>query len=167
VFTVEVRPDPDDDLMRSLAGLRNFRPDFSGDHRAIVEAVQREHKRARLAGLDRDGKELIPVKQPNDPRRGGAGPALTPKGSRSRAHNNLIVDTDPGRSGIRITAGYIGMPFLEYHARGTVRGAPVRNILGLQPEAEEAIDRIVLDSLDEQVRAASSFFGRTRRFFGL
>lgn len=170
MFSIEVREDNLDDLLSELKGLRDFRPDLSGLRQPITQTIQEEHRRARLAGLDRFGKPLAPLAPSTLKTRDGNGPPLAPHEAGSRVVNNFVVNVEPTSNGVRIEAGYVGMPWIRYHAQGAGR-LPVRDVIGLQPEAELRVERLVLNEIDNQVltamrRRPQGFFGKVRSFFG-
>jgi hypothetical protein len=116
----------------------------------ITKIVVEGNRRDRLAGIDKNGRRLDPVKDPNPARRGGSGPPLAPNsGSRSIILFG-VGDVRAAPNGLDLTVGWQGADWLAAHAKGKGRYGPipVRDILDLTAQTREAIG----DALDEFVR---------------
>lgn len=139
--------------------------DCARDVAAIVRAGNR---RARLGGIDKDGRSLTPLKSERTGKyRGASGPPLAPFGERSRIIANFyaIPRSAPG-GGWEITAGWRNVlsdpprgrglsgflrrtisratgsgrvPFLAYHFAGTPP-MPRRDCAGIDPTTRAEVE---------------------------
>lgn len=100
----------------------------------LVNVLISDNRDARLRGLDKDGKKFIPVKNPNDPRRGGTGEPLDPKGLDSRIVDMMTVTEQISQSQLILTARWTGdiARIIGYHKRGA-GFLPIRDPVGLTP----------------------------------
>lgn len=154
MFDVSANFDAFAEASDELSALVAFRPDLSAAAPDVVRAVQEGNRRARLAGLDKNGQPLAPLKGTSLKHREGSGEPLDPRGDGSRAVTNLVVIAEPFANSLRLNVAYHGAGFLLYHARGQSRGAPVRDILGIDPQTQAEVDALVSACADAQVREA-------------
>jgi hypothetical protein len=106
----------------------------------VVAIIVDGNREAALRGLDRNGVPLVPVKNPDDPRRGGGGPPLSPSYDASRRAADFVTETTVSRSQLIIKCGWRGdiARILGYHKRGT-RNLPVRDVVGIAPADKSRI----------------------------
>jgi hypothetical protein len=110
----------------------------------MEEQLRKSNQDALSRGLDKSGVPMKPVKNPNDPRRGGTGKPLNPKGPGSRSVTKFYVGHFMRSGDFTLKAAWAGEigQILKWHAEGKVRGAPVRDILGIRPGTRLAIKDI-------------------------
>jgi hypothetical protein len=101
----------------------------------LKDLMLRENLEARLAGVDKDGQALAPLRhgRPLTPAeirdRGGDGPPLAPRGAGSRVVTEFEVDIIPvGNGDIIIQGSWPRIPWLALHSIGAGR-LPVRDII--------------------------------------
>ena len=136
---------------------------------AVVEVIQRHNRADRLAGRDRDGQPLIPLAASTMKRRKGLPTPLDEHGEASRAIRNLVVVVEGGPGRVSIRLNWPGAEFLAFQARGAGR-LPIRDVLGLSPEAEAEVRAVIVAEADRAVaemirrpRGLSRFLGGFRR----
>jgi len=90
--------------------------------------IRKDRELAR--GLGVSGSRLPPLRAPRTGRlKGFTGPPLMPRREFSRSRRNLVVTSSDDSVTGRWRSGWGRI--VGYHARGLVRGAPVRDIVGL------------------------------------
>jgi hypothetical protein len=157
MLEIVARADDLSSLTSLLGGLKFDDIDLGPLVPEIARILDDENRRARLAGTDATGGYLIEVRDVLDPRRGGNGPPLAPRYEQSRVISNHFVrevESGPGR--LVIQAGWSGVPFLAAHAAGSGH-LPVRDILGIDPEADEFLTDVLSDYVDMRVRERLEF----------
>jgi hypothetical protein len=104
------------------------------------------NRRDRLAALDRHGRRMPPRKRPRAD--GARGPVMSPHHTRSRVIANYQARVTISSQGWRVESGWIGdVEWLAYHAAGTVRGAPVRDVIGVTPETRRRAIAIIREAV--------------------
>lgn len=105
--------------------------------RKIGEFAQAAFRRQLLRGEGADGGKLAAVKPSSRPDH-ATGPPLDPHRTASRTYSLVSIhSTDHGCTLFwRADQGRSWTTILGYHADGLVRGAPVRDVIGLSPRAE-------------------------------
>lgn len=98
-------------------------------------------KRAELlAGLDKNGRPLEPIRERRRDQAGG--PPLCPHGESSRTVRLLDFDIDEGAAEVRLYWHEGWDEVLVHHAQGIVRKGriePSRDVLGISPQGREQI----------------------------
>jgi hypothetical protein len=109
---------------------------------AVAEVLTKGNQRARLAAIDRFGRRMPPRQKPR--RDGARGPVMAPHHTRSRVIANYQARVTVSRWGWQVTAGWTGdVPWIRYHAEGRVIGAPIRDVMGVDPTTHrEVMDTI-------------------------
>ena len=88
-------------------------------------------KRVELAkGVGVDGRQLAPVKKTSRPD-GATGKPLVPHRGESRSVTRMRSSVGAARGTVAIWWSHSWGSILGYHADGLVRGAPVRDVIGL------------------------------------
>lgn len=117
--------------------------------KAVEEVLIKGNRRARLAGIDRFGRRLDPRQKPR--RDGARGSVMVPHHTRSRLIKNFFARVTISWRGWRVDAGWTDAPWVVFHAEGRVIGAPMRDVMGVDPqtqrEAMETIREMTLGSL--------------------
>lgn len=132
--------------------LRGWLPDMQGLAVVVSDALIAENRRARDAGEDGQGNQLVRVKESTVKRRRRAGypepnavPFL-PSGPSSRINDlSVQTETEPGRLTVR--AYWAAAPWLKYHLEDWIH-RPARDVRGLTPEFQKWLG----DILSEYVR---------------
>jgi hypothetical protein len=88
-----------------------------------------------LKGVGADGRKLRPRRRRR--RDGATGPVLDPHWSTSRFVTNLDYQGFPDRALVFWKRPWAKI--VSYHALGLVRGAPVRDVVGITPKAQERV----------------------------
>jgi hypothetical protein len=115
----------------------------------LAEETKAVKDRSLSKGLDRAGKRIIRAKpESREPYRraglGYTGPGLMPQRELSRTRRYLRVIAYPQGAPDRVVGYWLNKwgPILGYHARGEVKGAPIRDVVGLSDkDIETAIAR--------------------------
>lgn len=114
----------------------------------LADAVYRSKINSLKRGLDRTGSKIIPAKPESRERYkraglGYTGPGLMPQRELSRTRRYLRVMPYPQKNPDRVVGYWLNKwgRILGYHARGEVRGAPVRDVVGLSDKQFEAVVR--------------------------
>jgi hypothetical protein len=152
VVVVDVRWESLDELQRQIARVGELQIPMDG----LVPEVQRiaydENRKRALAGDDRFGMMMDPIKPATAKWRRkvgkGAGPPLAPDGEGSRSVRTfLVAPTVVTENRLELMLAWPQMPWLHAHTVGHGR-LPVRDIEGLTPEADLFIGEV----FDEYVR---------------
>lgn len=108
--------------------------------RKIGEFAQGAYRAQLLRGEGVDGARLAPVKSTSRPDH-ATGPPLDPHRSHSRTYDLVSIhSTDHGCTLYwKASGGESWTKILGYHADGLVRGAPVRDVIGLSPRAARQV----------------------------
>lgn len=133
-------------LMRLLGELE--RPDLRPLAETLRGIMIEDNRSGLLAGTDRNGKPMAPVRQSTiDRGRGGDGPPLNPRESSSRAVADYDVEIqDNTRGGQTLIGGWRGTPFVKYHTGVDSRtGRAERNIVGIRPDGMLAVANALED----------------------
>jgi hypothetical protein len=134
-----------DDLMRYLEKFKN--PDLVPLGQDIAKALEEGNREGLLAGLDADGNPMADLEDSTLERRlrreGGMGPPTIPRFSASGLIDRFRVEVAPkAGDGIRIRAGWAGVPQVRYFKTGT-RHMVARNPVGIRPATREKINELV------------------------
>ena len=117
-----------------------------------VALLARDAKYRELTkGIGVDGKRLARRKRPRSDH--ATGPVLSPHWQDSRFRTQLMWAG--GHDGAVLWWKAPWGRIVGYHARGEVKGGPVRNVVGLTAESQEAIRRKALKWWAGQVEAGS------------
>lgn len=110
--------------------------------RKIGEFARAAYRAQLLRGEGADGRKLAPVKPASRPDH-ATGPPLDPHRSHSRTYDLVSIHaTDHGCTLYwKADAGQSWTKILSYHADGLVRGAPVRDVIGLSPRAARQVKK--------------------------
>lgn len=121
-----------------LSATRDERAKFWG---YLATEVYDSKMRSLSRGLDRFGAKIVPAKPESRERYkrrglGYTGPGLMPQRALSRTRRYLRVMVYPQRNPDRVVGHWLHKwgRILGYHARGEVRGAPVRDVVGLSDD---------------------------------
>lgn len=121
-----------------LSATRDERAKFWG---YLATEVYDSKMRSLSRGLDRFGQKIVPAKPESRERYkrrglGYTGPGLMPQRALSRTRRYLRVMVYPQRNPDRVVGHWLHKwgRILGYHARGEVRGAPVRDVVGLSDD---------------------------------
>jgi len=109
---------------------------------AVAVEIWQQNMADRLAGVDKDGEQLEPIKPATVERRrrrgDGEGAPLDPNYSTSRVVTNFdynLERLDPFT--VAVNYGWKDMPWLQHHLDGTVPGTfGPRDIAGMTPDAK-------------------------------
>lgn len=119
----------------------------------IADAIESGNRRDRLAGVDRYGRPLAPLKHPRTGRNAGAtGPPLAPHGSQSRSISAFRAEARRRGGNWQIVAGWVGAPWLAFHAIGAGR-LPRRDLFGISPKTHAAIKQTIDAFVQKVLRA--------------
>ena len=116
--------------------------------RKVEETLVEGNRTDRLRGVDRLGKPLEPLRSKRKGRYAGAtGTPLDPFDEASTAIRGFFARLSKNQKGWIFKVGVEGehAHVLVYHATGTVRGAPKRDILGVTPKTRSAIQKVFKD----------------------
>lgn len=105
---------------------------------AVAKDVDVGNRDDRLRNVDRHGKTLPPRKHPRED--GANGPVLAPHGDASRSITTFRARVVRTAAGWVLSAGFGFIP-LAYHAKGMVKGAPVRDLMGISPKTWAKINK--------------------------
>lgn len=108
--------------------------------RKIGEFARAAYRAQLLRGEGSDGSKLAPVKAQSRPGH-ATGPPLLPHRTHSRTYDLVSIHvTDHGCTLYWKPSGRESWNrILRYHADGLVRGAPVRDVIGLSPRAAKQV----------------------------
>lgn len=117
----------------------------------LAEEAKRAKDRSLAKGLDRLGQRIVRAKpESREPYNraglGWTGPGLMPQRELSRTRRYLRVIAYPQGNPDRVVGYWLNKwgPILGYHARGEVKGAPVRDVVGMsEADIAEAKARAV------------------------
>jgi hypothetical protein len=100
-----------------LARLANTKPVQPTIERILVQGK----KTQLLGGVDAKGKPFAKLAKSTLKRRKGWGPPLSPRRAESRLPSRYAVFFQDSPNGVRVSAGWLGLPWLKYHKTGTER----------------------------------------------
>jgi hypothetical protein len=131
-------------MRRVTGGLSDLAPVVND----IALALTADNIEGRLAGEDKYGQALIPVKPETAVRRNGPGPPLVPEGSGAKLVVGFRIETER-HSGDKysIRGIWTGAPWLKYHIDGPDHSKylPIRDPVGVRPAGIERVNTIVRD----------------------
>jgi hypothetical protein len=152
VVVVDVRWESLDELQQQITRLGELQVPMDDLVPEVRRIAYDENRKRALAGEDRFGMAMEPIKPATVKWRRrvgkGGGPPLAPDGEGSRSVRTfLVAPTVVTENRLVLTLAWPQMPWLHAHTVGHGR-LPIRDIEGLTPEA----DLFIQDVFDEYVR---------------
>jgi hypothetical protein len=152
VVVVDVNWEALDELQRQIARVGELQIPMDGLVPEVRRIAYDENRNRALAGDDRFGMAMEPIKPATVKWRRkvgkGGGPPLAPDGEGSRSVRTFLVSpTVVTENRLTLTLSWPQMPWLHAHTVGQGR-LPVRDIEGLTPDA----DLMIQDAFDDYVR---------------
>lgn len=150
-----------DPLIEDLTRMAEFEIDTTELGPVVRQVLLDENRRLRLAGTDRNDAPLRQVTPEwfSDPRRGGKGPPLAPRGAGSRvvADHDAQVIVAAANHLFVVDFWHGDTAFIRYHQQG-VHGI-VRDIVGYPPSTVEYVQDVMDDYVDRRLDEGFAFRG--------
>lgn len=141
-----------------IANMQRLADDLPELGEIVAADMLEGNEQGLLAGLDRDGEPMPPTKRemtPSIAARLGNGKPLNPKGGSSRSIADFSVRVIPiSAQALAVDGTWPTAPFFVYHREGRVKGAPIRDIVGIRPLTMDVIMRHTREWAERKLRGS-------------